>query len=71
MWQLVEKDKMLLGQYDDPRDAKLVELRFNARLVTKKFNQSDVYEQDHRIPIIKSLFGATGEGIHLDEYLFV
>lgn len=63
---MTEKEKMLAGEYYDPSDAELVDLRLHARLLTEKLNQTSVNEPDKRVEIIKSLFGATGMNIHIE-----
>lgn len=61
-----EKMKMLAGEYYDPSDAELTELRLRARLATEEFNRTSVAEPESRVAIIKSLFGTTGEDIHIE-----
>ena len=63
---MTEKEKMLLGQYHDPNDSELVELRLRARLATEKLNQTSAANPEQRTKIIKSLFGSTGECIHIE-----
>lgn len=61
-----EIDKMLSGQYYDPSDFHLVELRLKARLATEELNKTSMANQNKRLAIIKSLFGSTGETIHIE-----
>jgi maltose O-acetyltransferase len=63
---VTEKEKMLSEQYYNPNDSELVELRFNARLATEKLNQTSAHQQDQRMKIVKSLFGSTGDLIHVE-----
>lgn len=63
---MTEIEKMLSGQYYNPSDQALVELRFNARLQTEKLNQTSAHQNEERSQIIKSLFGSTGENIHVE-----
>ena len=57
---------MLSGEYYDPSDLELVELRLKARLATEKLNQTSSTETKKRIEIVKSLFGSTGKNIHIE-----
>jgi len=61
-----EKNKMILGEYYDPNDLELVQLRLKARLATEKLNLTSVAELSKRVQIIKSLFGTTGKNIHIE-----
>lgn len=61
-----EKMKMLAGEFYDPSDAVLTALRLKARLATEEFNQTSVSKGECRVAILKSLFGTTGEGIHIE-----
>ncbi|ENM5843552.1 sugar O-acetyltransferase [Vibrio mimicus] len=63
---MTEREKMLSGEYYDPSDAELVKLRFKARLLTEKLNQTSVSCPDKRVEIIKSLLGSTGNSIHIE-----
>lgn len=63
---MTEKQKMLAGQYYDPSDAELVELRLNARLTTEKFNQTSTLYVEEREQILKALFGTTGNSLHVE-----
>ncbi|MDE1515485.1 MULTISPECIES: sugar O-acetyltransferase [Vibrio] len=63
---MTEKEKMLSGEYYDPSDAELVKLRLNARLQTEQLNQTSVSQAEQRVAIIKSLFGSTGQSIHIE-----
>lgn len=63
---MTEKEKMLAGQYYDPGDSELVQLRLNARLSTEKFNQTSIAKKEERKAIIKSLFGSTGKKIYIE-----
>ncbi|MFC3153372.1 sugar O-acetyltransferase [Litoribrevibacter euphylliae] len=61
-----EKEKMLAGQYYDPSDAELVELRLKARLATERLNQTSMVDLEKRTALLKSLFGSTGESIYIE-----
>ena len=63
---MTEKDKMLSGEYYDPRDSALVSLRLSARLLTEKLNQTSWADRGERTKILKSLFGSTGEYILIE-----
>lgn len=61
-----EKEKMISGEYYDPSDAELVELRLKARLLFETLNQTSVSDADKRVSIMKLLFGSTGNSIHIE-----
>ncbi|MBT1442914.1 sugar O-acetyltransferase [Shewanella sp. JM162201] len=63
---MTEREKMLLGENYDPSDDELVRLRLNARLLTETLNQTSVSFSEKRVEIIKSLFGSTGNNIHIE-----
>lgn len=63
---MTEKEKMISGELYDPNDDELLKLRLEARLFTEKLNQTSVSDADKRIEIIKSLFGSTGNLIHIE-----
>jgi maltose O-acetyltransferase len=63
---VTEKEKMLSGQYYNPNDAELIDLRFKACIATEKLNQTTRQHKDTRSQIIKSLFGSTGESVHIE-----
>lgn len=63
---MTEKEKMLSEQYYDPSDSELVDLRLGVRLATEKLNQTSMANRQERTKIIKSLFGSTGENIHIE-----
>ena len=63
---MTEKEKMLSGEYYDPSNLELVELRLKARLATEKLNQTSSTESKKRIEIVKSLFGSTGKNTHIE-----
>lgn len=61
-----ERQKMLSGQYYDPRDPEIVELCAQARLKTEHFNQTSALKRAERHQIIKTLFAAVGESSHIE-----
>lgn len=63
---MTEKNKMLSGEYYDPSDENLTNLRIRARLITQRFNQTCTTHQEDRMAIIKSLFGTTGKNIYIE-----
>ena len=63
---MTEKEKMLSGQYYNPNDSELVDLRFRVRIATEKLNQTSMANGEERTKIIKWLFGSTGEKIHIE-----
>ena len=64
--KMSEKSKMLAGDLYDPSDNELVQMRLDARLMTEKLNQTSVAEPQLRTKLIKSLFGSTGNNIHIE-----
>ncbi len=60
---MTEKDKMLSGQYYNPRDSELINLRLKAHLLTEQLNQTSWVDRGERTKILKSLLGSTGEYI--------
>jgi len=63
---MTEREKMLLGQPYNPADSELMEMRENARLLTEQFNRASVTEDEHRVTMLKKLFGTTGEQIYIE-----
>ncbi|MBG9995609.1 sugar O-acetyltransferase [Pseudoalteromonas sp. NZS127_1] len=63
---MTEKEKMLSGQYYDPSDPELIELRLKASLKTEALNQTSVIHLDERAQIIHALFGSTGKQVHVE-----
>lgn len=63
---MTEQEKMLAGEYYDPSDLELEGLRLKARLLTERFNNTSVEDNQQRVEIIKSLFGSTGESLHIE-----
>ena len=63
---MTEKEKMLSGQYYNPYDPELSNLRLIACLKTEKLNQTSVSQLSERTKIIKLLFGSTGKNIQVE-----
>lgn len=63
---MTERQKMLAGELYDPSDPELIKLRNFARHKTEKFNRTDHDHNQQRVRIIKSLFGSTGQNIHIE-----
>ncbi|WP_369902265.1 maltose acetyltransferase domain-containing protein [Bacillus manliponensis] len=61
-----EKEKMVQGELYIASDAALVEERRQARLLTRKFNETCETKQEERTVILKKLFGSTGENIYME-----
>lgn len=57
---MTEREKMLKGEFYNPLDDELLQMRLNARLITEHFNLTSVREADKRVQMIRQLFGATG-----------
>ncbi|MCG2588811.1 sugar O-acetyltransferase [Rhodohalobacter sulfatireducens] len=63
---MTEKQKMLAGKLYDPGEPELAKMRQIARQKTEKFNRTSHNESQKRVDIIKSLFGSTGQNIHIE-----
>lgn len=63
---MTERQKMLAGELYDPSDPELIKLRNIARQKTDRFNRNVNEEIQERVEIIKSLFGSTGQNIHIE-----
>ena len=61
-----EKKKMLAGKMYNPEDPGLIELRKLARQKTEAFNATFHKDPVEGVSIIKSLFGSTGQHIHIE-----
>lgn len=61
-----EKEKMILGEMYIPADPVLVQEREQARILTRKLNDTPEEQLKERSEIIKELFGTTGDNIHLE-----
>lgn len=63
---MTERQKMLAGELYNPGDPELIELRTIARQKTEKFNNTAHENNQERVEIIKSLFGTTGQNVHIE-----
>lgn len=61
-----EKEKMIQGEMYVASDTTLVQERRQARLLTRKFNETCETKQKERSAILKELFGSTGENIYIE-----
>lgn len=61
-----EKAKMLAGEFYNPLDKELVQLRLQARLKTESFNNISAANAEERTAIINSLFGSSGANIYIE-----
>lgn len=61
-----EKEKMIQGEMYIPADPVLVDEREQARILTRKFNDTPEVQLKERSEIMKELFGTTGDNIHLE-----
>ncbi|MGE7883259.1 maltose acetyltransferase domain-containing protein [Bacillus sp. NPDC094077] len=61
-----EKEKMILGEMYIPADPVLVQEREQARILTRKLNDTPEVKLKERSEIVKELFGTTGDNIHLE-----
>ena len=70
VWKMsTEKEKMIQGEMYDPSDELLMKERTNARDVIHQFNHS--VSREERTALLKSLFGKTGNSIHIEPTLRV
>lgn len=63
---LTEHQKMLSGQWYDPLDKELRELRLQARQLLHKFNNTSPEQHKVRRRIQAELFAATGENVFIE-----
>lgn len=61
-----EKQKMLGGEHFNGADPEIMEDRFRGRRLTRLLNESPETDFELRAKIIKSLFGGTGESVHIE-----
>ena len=61
-----EREKMLSGMAYNPGDKELVDLRYNARILTEEFNKTSIRDLEKRKEILKELFGTTGNEIYIE-----
>ncbi|RDW21286.1 maltose O-acetyltransferase [Oceanobacillus chungangensis] len=61
-----EREKMLAGELYRPADKELLEMRSNARRLTRLYNQTTENEEEERSKILKELFGSTGKNIYIE-----
>ncbi len=63
---MTEKEKMIAPELYNPNDEELTQLRYNARILTKKFNKTSIADTEERTDILKKLFGSTGNKIYIE-----
>jgi len=68
---MTEKEKMLRGELYNPQDHTLVSDRLQAKLATRSFNAIPENLAEERAQKIKTIFGTTGELIHVESNLRV
>lgn len=68
---MTEKEKMIAGLMYDPQDPELANDRIQAKLKTRAYNETREDESTKRDHMIKSIFGSTGEVIHVEANLRV
>lgn len=59
-----QKEKMLAGEMYDPSDAELKQEHHRALVLTRQFNAET--DQTVRVSLLKTLFGSTGQQIHIE-----
>ena len=68
---MTEKEKMIAGLMYDPQDPELANDRIQAKLKTREYNDTGEDESTKRNHMIKSIFGSTGDAIHVEANLRV
>ncbi len=63
---MTEREKMLAGELYDPSDSELCALRLEGRLKMEALNKLSYTEKPERAKLVKSLFGKTGENVHVE-----
>jgi maltose O-acetyltransferase len=61
-----EKDKMVSGELYDAANPQLLQERFNARRLTRLYNQTIETDVEKRMALLKELFGSTGKDINIE-----
>jgi maltose O-acetyltransferase len=61
-----EKEKMLSGELYNPGDPQLVAERKHVRLLSKKFNDTDVEQREERIRLTKEIIPLLGKGVCIE-----
>lgn len=64
-----EREKMINGDFYDPSDEELIKARIRAHKLAHAYSQLEVEQE--RSNLIKEIFGATGEKIHVESGLRV
>ena len=59
-----EEEKIFVGKMFDPCKDELIELKHKAHITCQRFNAMDEYDTN-RLPMIKEILGAIGEGYYL------
>jgi len=63
---MTEKEKMMAGELYNPSDPELIKMRSAARKLTDRLNTTSMDDLAERSKIIKSLFGSTGDDVHIE-----
>ncbi len=63
---MTEREKMLRGEFYNPLDEELVQMRLNARLITESYNLTSAREAEKREQMIRQLFGAAGNSVYVE-----
>ncbi len=61
-----EKEKMVNGELYNAADQELRNDRFEARRLTRLYNETFETENENRTEILKELFGTTGENLYIE-----
>ena len=59
-----EEEKIFVGKMFDPCKDELIEIKHKAHITCQRFNAMDEYDTN-RLPMIKEILGAIGEGYYL------
>jgi maltose O-acetyltransferase len=68
---LSEKEKMISGEFYNPRDPELLEMYHKARKLMKELNQLDSRNAKRRNSLIRELLGSAGSGLWIESPFYV
>lgn len=68
---LSEKEKMISGEFYNPRDPELLEMYHKARKLMKELNQLDSRNAKGRNSLIRELLGSAGSGLWIESPFYV
>ncbi|HEU4830115.1 MAG TPA: sugar O-acetyltransferase [Gemmatimonadales bacterium] len=65
-----ERERMLRGEFYDPRDPELLALAHRARRILARYNASDSSDGEARRALLEELFGGVGSGVWIEPPFF-